>query len=65
MLRICFESWCTKCFRKRLLFLQTFAWRGVSVVSGVMVQEKLTGQTAVEQLLSGHISPFNDGQGVF
>lgn len=25
----------------------------------------LTGQSPVEQLTSGHISPFNDGQGFF
>lgn len=30
-----------------------------------MVQEKLTGQTAIEQLTSGHLSPFGDGQGAF
>lgn len=33
--------------------------------TGEMVQEKLTGQTAIEQLTSGHISPFGDGQGFF
>lgn len=32
---------------------------------GEMVQEALTGQTAIEQLTSGHISPFGDGQGFF
>eukprot|EP00903_Cladosiphon_okamuranus_P013174 g12287.t1 len=34
-------------------------------IMGEMVQEKLTGQTAIEQLASGHISPFGDGQGAF
>ncbi|CAM9252022.1 unnamed protein product [Laminaria digitata] len=34
-------------------------------IMGEMVQEALTGQTAVEQLTSGHISPFGDGQGFF
>lgn len=33
--------------------------------AGEMVQEKLTGQTVIEQLTSGHISPFGDGQGAF
>lgn len=33
--------------------------------TGEMVQEKLTGQTVIEQLTSGHISPFGDGQGAF
>lgn len=45
-----------------------FSPRSVSSVnelSGEMVQEKLTGQTAIEQLTSGHISPFGDGQGFF
>lgn len=35
------------------------------VSAGEMVQEKLTGQTVIEQLTSGHISPFGDGQGAF
>ena len=30
-----------------------------------MVRNGLTGQSPVEQLTSGHISPFNDGQGFF
>eukprot|EP00904_Undaria_pinnatifida_P005896 jgi/Undpi1/2436/HiC_scaffold_13.g05817.m1 len=34
-------------------------------IMGEMVQEALTGQTAIEQLTSGHISPFGDGQGFF
>ncbi|CAM9547973.1 unnamed protein product [Ectocarpus sp. 8 AP-2014] len=34
-------------------------------IMGEMVQEKLTGQTAIEQLTSGHLSPFGDGQGAF
>ncbi|CAM9507144.1 unnamed protein product [Choristocarpus tenellus] len=34
-------------------------------IMGEMVQEKLTGQTAIEQLASGHLSPFGDGQGFF
>ncbi|CAM9559314.1 unnamed protein product [Discosporangium mesarthrocarpum] len=34
-------------------------------IMGMMVQEKLTGQTPIEQLASGHISPFGDGQGFF
>lgn len=34
-------------------------------IMGEMVQEALTGQTAVEQLTSGHLSPFGDGQGLF
>ncbi|CAM9516434.1 unnamed protein product [Hapterophycus canaliculatus] len=34
-------------------------------IMGEMVQEKLTGQTVIEQLSSGHISPFGDGQGAF
>ena len=33
--------------------------------AGLATQEYLTGQGAVEQLLSGHISPFGDGQGAF
>lgn len=32
---------------------------------GQFVQEKLTGQGPIEQLLAGHISPFGDGQGAF
>lgn len=33
--------------------------------AGLAVQEYLTGQGAVEQLTSGHFSPFGDGQGAF
>jgi len=32
---------------------------------GLVIQEGLTGQTPLEQLASGHISPFGDGQGFF
>eukprot|EP00913_Durusdinium_trenchii_P018256 g17153.t1 len=31
----------------------------------MLIQNGLTGQSPVEQLTSGHISPFNDGQGFF
>ncbi|CAE8621584.1 unnamed protein product [Polarella glacialis] len=31
----------------------------------MLVQNGLTGQSPIEQLTSGHISPFNDGQGYF
>mmetsp|Transcript_28218 Transcript_28218/g.58684 ORF Transcript_28218/g.58684 Transcript_28218/m.58684 type:complete len:444 (+) Transcript_28218:2-1333(+) len=31
----------------------------------MLVQNGLTGQSPIEQLASGHISPFNDGQGLF
>merc|ERR1711988_1045106 len=34
-------------------------------IMGMMVQEALTGQNTIEQLASGHISPFGDGQGYF
>lgn len=34
-------------------------------IIGQFVQEKLTGQGPIEQLLEGHISPFGDGQGTF
>ncbi|CAK9020028.1 Fucoxanthin-chlorophyll a-c binding protein B [Durusdinium trenchii] len=34
-------------------------------VTGMLIQNGLTGQSPVEQLTSGHISPFNDGQGFF
>ncbi|CEM00977.1 unnamed protein product [Vitrella brassicaformis CCMP3155] len=33
--------------------------------AGMLIQQFLTGQATLEQLLSGHISPFGDGQGVF
>eukprot|EP00608_Synchroma_pusillum_P003883 CAMPEP_0198425322 /NCGR_PEP_ID=MMETSP1452-20131203/4447_1 /TAXON_ID=1181717 /ORGANISM="Synchroma pusillum, Strain CCMP3072" /LENGTH=213 /DNA_ID=CAMNT_0044145677 /DNA_START=79 /DNA_END=720 /DNA_ORIENTATION=+ len=33
--------------------------------AGMMTQSYLTGQSPVEQLTSGHISPFGDGQGFF
>ena len=34
-------------------------------VAGMAYQTYLTGQGPLEQLQSGHISPFGDGQGVF
>ncbi|KAG5179441.1 light harvesting complex protein [Tribonema minus] len=34
-------------------------------IVGMFVQEKLTGQGPIEQLLAGHVSPFGDGQGAF
>jgi hypothetical protein len=34
-------------------------------IIGQFVQEKLTGQGPIEQLLVGHASPFGDGQGFF
>ena len=34
-------------------------------VTAMLIQNGLTGQSPVEQLTSGHISPFNDGQGFF
>ncbi|KAG5190954.1 light harvesting complex protein [Tribonema minus] len=34
-------------------------------IVGAFVQEKLTGQGPIEQLLAGHTSPFGDGQGAF
>eukprot|EP00612_Vaucheria_litorea_P001457 CAMPEP_0171457754 /NCGR_PEP_ID=MMETSP0945-20130129/3706_1 /TAXON_ID=109269 /ORGANISM="Vaucheria litorea, Strain CCMP2940" /LENGTH=219 /DNA_ID=CAMNT_0011983425 /DNA_START=48 /DNA_END=707 /DNA_ORIENTATION=+ len=33
--------------------------------AGFFIQEILTGQGALEQLTSGHFSPFGDGQGAF
>jgi len=33
--------------------------------SGMVAQNGVTGQSTIEQLASGHISPFNDGQGFF
>merc|ERR1719221_1791378 len=33
--------------------------------TAMSVQNYLTGQSPIEQLASGHISPFNDGQGLF
>ncbi|KAG5189284.1 light harvesting complex protein [Tribonema minus] len=34
-------------------------------ITGMFLQEKLTGQGPIEQIVAGHISPFGDGQGVF
>jgi len=34
-------------------------------MTAMLIQNGLTGQSPVEQLTSGHISPFNDGQGFF
>ena len=34
-------------------------------MSGMLIQNGLTGQSPMEQLTAGHISPFNDGQGFF
>lgn len=34
-------------------------------VAGMLYQEYLTGQGVVEQLSTGHLNPFGDGQGVF
>ena len=34
-------------------------------VAGMLYQEYLTGQGTIEQLTSGHLNPFGDGQGVF
>jgi len=34
-------------------------------IVGMFVQEKLTGQGPIQQILEGHISPFGDGQGAF
>jgi hypothetical protein len=33
--------------------------------AGMLYQQSLTGQGVVEQLATGHISPFGDGQGIF
>merc|ERR1719222_439821 len=33
--------------------------------TAMIVQNGLTGQSPIDQLASGHISPFNDGQGYF
>jgi len=33
--------------------------------TGMVAQNFLTGQSTIDQLQSGHISPFNDGQGLF
>ena len=33
--------------------------------AGMLYQSSLTGQGVIEQLSSGHISPFGDGQGIF
>lgn len=34
-------------------------------IAGQLIQETLTGQGPIEQLVEGHISPFGDGQGFF
>lgn len=34
-------------------------------VMGMLIQEGLTHQGPIEQLMVGHISPFGDGQGYF
>lgn len=34
-------------------------------IAGMAYQTYLTGQGTIEQLASGHISPFGDGQGIF
>eukprot|EP01040_Poterioochromonas_malhamensis_P008429 gene8429-9118_t len=34
-------------------------------IAGIAYQAYLTGQGTIEQLASGHISPFGDGQGIF
>jgi hypothetical protein len=34
-------------------------------IAGQAYQTYLTGQGTIEQLSSGHISPFGDGQGIF
>ena len=34
-------------------------------IAGMAYQAALTGQGTLEQIASGHISPFGDGQGVF
>lgn len=34
-------------------------------VAGMLIQETLTNQGVLEQINSGHLSPFNDGQGAF
>jgi len=34
-------------------------------MAGLLIQNGLTGQSPMEQWASGHISPFNDGQGFF
>ena len=34
-------------------------------MAGMLIQNGLTGQSPIEQLTAGHISPFNDGQGFF
>merc|ERR1719421_436392 len=33
--------------------------------TGMVAQNYLTGQSTIDQIQSGHISPFNDGQGLF
>uniref|UniRef100_A0A7R9ZP41 Uncharacterized protein n=1 Tax=Craspedostauros australis TaxID=1486917 RepID=A0A7R9ZP41_9STRA len=37
----------------------------MAAISGIFVQEVLTGQNLYEQATSGHWSPFGDGQGFF
>jgi hypothetical protein len=34
-------------------------------IAGMAYQTYLTGQGTIEQLASGHVSPFGDGQGIF
>jgi len=34
-------------------------------IMGMMVGEGVTGQTPIQQIISGHLSPFGDGQGAF
>eukprot|EP00612_Vaucheria_litorea_P002407 CAMPEP_0171457180 /NCGR_PEP_ID=MMETSP0945-20130129/3362_1 /TAXON_ID=109269 /ORGANISM="Vaucheria litorea, Strain CCMP2940" /LENGTH=180 /DNA_ID=CAMNT_0011982737 /DNA_START=196 /DNA_END=738 /DNA_ORIENTATION=- len=34
-------------------------------IIGMWVQEGVTGQTPIQQITTGHISPFGDGQGAF
>ncbi|CAL1166935.1 unnamed protein product, partial [Cladocopium goreaui] len=34
-------------------------------MTAMLIQNGLTGQSTIEQLTSGHFSPFNDGQGFF
>eukprot|EP00913_Durusdinium_trenchii_P016971 g15956.t1 len=46
------------------MLIQTPSWFGVVRGEGNPLNG-LTGQSPVEQLTSGHISPFNDGQGFF
>jgi hypothetical protein len=34
-------------------------------ISGMLVQELVTGQTTLAQIASGHTNPFGDGEGYF